>query len=184
MALHAERDDGEATLAASERRGAPVRAVSTQAICLVTPRCILTDCHVCSWLSKNTTTPLAPARVMHDTNFHADNIITPPPSNPDGRYHLPPTHSPEFMKGPGDGDTSYELAISRWGFGAALRLASELGMQDARTAVWQERYENLANYSIDPVRGLNVAKNLPFDVPHRYIHKQRLIACDFGVHSV
>lgn len=88
-------------------------------------------------------------------------------SAPDGRYHLPPTHSPEFLKGPGDGDTSYELAIARWGFGAALRLASELGVQDARTSVWQDRFDNLANYSIDPIRGLN-AKNLPFDVPHRH----------------
>lgn len=89
-------------------------------------------------------------------------------TTPDGRYHLPPTHSPEYLKGPGDGDTSYELAIARWGFGAALRLASELGIQDARTSVWQDRFENLANYSIDPIRGINVAKNLPFDVPHRH----------------
>lgn len=93
----------------------------------------------------------------------------PPSSDPSGRYHLPPTHSPEYLKGPGDGDTSYELAIARWGLGAAVSLAAELGIKDdPRIALWKDRHDNLANYSTDPVHGLDVAKNLPFDIPHRH----------------
>ena len=86
----------------------------------------------------------------------------------DGLYHLPPTFSPEYLAGPGDGDTSYDLAICRWGLRATLELASELGIdRDPRTTVFRDRLANLANFSTDS-RGLSVARGLPFSQPHRH----------------
>eukprot|EP00035_Acanthoeca_spectabilis_P002600 m.88540 g.88540 ORF g.88540 m.88540 type:complete len:961 (+) comp11655_c0_seq1:149-3031(+) len=85
----------------------------------------------------------------------------------DGRYHLPPTYSPEYLAGPGNGDTSYELALCRWGLAAALDLAAELGINDPRTAVWQDRLDLLATYPVSGT-GLDVAHNLPFNQPHRH----------------
>jgi len=89
-------------------------------------------------------------------------------SSTDGLYHLPPTFSPEYRtKTPGDGDTSYELAICRWGLRAVLDLGSELGIDDQRAPLWRSRLARLANFSTDS-RGLSVARGLPFSHPHRH----------------
>jgi hypothetical protein len=51
---------------------------------------------------------------------------------------------------------------------AALSLASELGIDEPRAATWTDRLERLADFHTDPEFGLNVAKNLPFEQPHRH----------------
>ena len=71
------------------------------------------------------------------------------------------------MVGPGGGDTHYELALCRWGLSTSLELADELGVDDHRAPVWRDLLRHLANYSIG-AHGLDVARDLPFDQPHRH----------------
>jgi hypothetical protein len=59
------------------------------------------------------------------------------------------------------------LALCRWGLAAVLSLADELSIIDPRAVVWRDRLQHLANYSVG-ANGLNVAKDLPFDQPHRH----------------
>lgn len=87
---------------------------------------------------------------------------------PDGLYHTPPTWSPEYLDGPGGGDTTYDLALCRWGLDAALRLSAALDVAEPLAPVWRARLARLAPYATDPSRGLNVARGLPFVVPHRH----------------
>eukprot|EP01052_Picozoa_sp_SAG31_P053199 SAG31_NODE_13515_length_864_cov_1.124183_1_plen_223_part_10 len=70
--------------------------------------------------------------------------------------------------GLGDGDTSYEIAICYWGLSTVLQLVTELGIEDPRAAAWQDRLDKLADFTTDPEFGLNVAKGLPFEQPHRH----------------
>eukprot|EP00658_Telonema_sp_P-2_P029553 TRINITY_DN22470_c0_g1_i2.p1 TRINITY_DN22470_c0_g1~~TRINITY_DN22470_c0_g1_i2.p1 ORF type:complete len:537 (-),score=61.00 TRINITY_DN22470_c0_g1_i2:185-1795(-) len=86
----------------------------------------------------------------------------------DGVFHLPPTFSPEYTGGLGTGDTSYELALCRWGLAAVLELGTELGVKDPMAGSWAHRLARLANYSVDPQFGLNVARGLAFEQPHRH----------------
>jgi hypothetical protein len=66
----------------------------------------------------------------------------------------------EYVGGLGSGDTSYEIALARWGFKAALELAAELGIlgSEPRAAAWRERLAHMATYSTDPEFGLNVSQ--------------------------
>lgn len=101
----------------------------------------------------------------------------------DGFYHLPPTFSPEYLGGPGDGDTSYELALCRWGLATSLELGIVLGIHDPRAAAWQDRLDNLAPYSASST-GLDVARNLPFDQPHRHFsHLLGVVLKDPTLHT-
>ena len=83
-------------------------------------------------------------------------------------FHLPPTYSPEYLGGLGTGDTHYELALCRWGLRAVIALNKELGLADPQEAVWKKHLDHLAGFATDPEFGLNVARDLPFEQPHRH----------------
>ena len=74
----------------------------------------------------------------------------------------------EYLAGPGEGDTSYELALCRWGLSAALALATDLGLDDPRVPLWRDRLDHLANFSASVNTGIDVARGLPFTQPHRH----------------
>ncbi|MBM4028319.1 MAG: hypothetical protein FJ280_23440, partial [Planctomycetes bacterium] len=93
----------------------------------------------------------------------------------DGKLHLPRTTSPEYPT-PGDParstfcpaqDTSYDLALLRWGLTTLLDAEHELGMTDAHSALWKECLRDLTPYCLDE-NGLMVARGLPFAVSHRH----------------
>lgn len=93
----------------------------------------------------------------------------------DGKLHLPKTTSPEYPdpKDPTRGtscpayDTSYDLALLRWGLGALLTSCETLGMRDPMEETWRETLRDLAPYNIDE-NGFMVARDLPFAVSHRH----------------
>ncbi|MBM4163986.1 MAG: hypothetical protein FJ222_06045 [Lentisphaerae bacterium] len=93
----------------------------------------------------------------------------------DGKLHLPRTTSPEYPT-PGDParstfcpahDTSYDLALLRWGLTTLLDAEHELGITDAHSALWKECLRDLTPYCLDE-NGLMVARGLPFAVSHRH----------------
>ena len=64
----------------------------------------------------------------------------------DGKYHLPPSHSPEAFTGP---DTNYDLASLRWGCETLLWIDRHLGANDSLAAQWRDVLEHLAEYAVD-----------------------------------
>lgn len=65
---------------------------------------------------------------------------------PDGKYHLPNSHSPEAFTGP---DTNYDLASLRWGCERLLWMDRRLGTNDPQAARWRDVLEHLVDYAVD-----------------------------------
>ncbi len=84
---------------------------------------------------------------------------------PDGRLHLPPTHSPEYKDGP---DCNYDLALLRWGVGTLLRAAERLGLEDPLAPEWRNILDKLTPYPEDGEDGFLIARGVPLDSSHRH----------------
>ncbi|HEX2777920.1 MAG TPA: hypothetical protein VHM30_00360, partial [Gemmatimonadaceae bacterium] len=64
----------------------------------------------------------------------------------DGRWHLPPTHSPELVTVP---DANYDLALLRWGLQTLISNAEHLKIDDPRLPRWRHVLANLAPFPAD-----------------------------------
>jgi hypothetical protein len=87
---------------------------------------------------------------------------------PDDLFHMPPTWSPEYFFGPGGGDTTYELALCKFGMRASLDAAALLNISatdDDRLPLFEERLAAFPPYATD-ARGLMVARGISFKVSH------------------
>jgi len=83
-----------------------------------------------------------------------------------GTLHLPVTTSPEYpLKGP---DTSFDLALLRWGAEELLSLSQELGIIEPMAANYTEVLSRLAPLPVDARDGIMVAANVSFSIPHRH----------------
>ena len=85
-----------------------------------------------------------------------------------GLFHMPPTWSPEYFFGPGDGDTTYELALCKFGMAASLEAAALLNIsraEDDRLAMFEERLAAFPPYATDG-RGLMVSRGVGYKVAH------------------
>jgi hypothetical protein len=83
-------------------------------------------------------------------------------------FHMPPTWSPEYFFGPGGGDTTYELALCKFGMRASLEAAALLNIsakEDSRLGEFEERLASFPPYATD-ARGLMVARDISFKVAH------------------
>jgi len=84
----------------------------------------------------------------------------------DGRYHLPPTASPEY---PGTAsDCNYDLSLLRWGCKTLLWIDNRLGLDDPLAAKWRDLLDNLTDYPGDKKRGYYIGADRPFIHSHRH----------------
>src|SRR6266542_1714238 len=88
----------------------------------------------------------------------------------DGRWHLPPTHSPELATVP---DASYDLALLRWGLETLLASAARLRLDEPLVPRWREVLDHLAPFPTDTA-GLMVGRGRPWKESHR--HYSHLLA--------
>ena len=90
----------------------------------------------------------------------------------DGRLHIEKGVSPEYdIKH--TVDTSFDLALLRWGCTTLLEINRRLDLKDPLAPTWQRVLDNLAPYPTDG-NGLMVAKGVPFAKSHR--HYSHLLA--------
>ncbi|HZP59139.1 MAG TPA: hypothetical protein VFB27_02365, partial [Opitutaceae bacterium] len=72
----------------------------------------------------------------------------------DGRYHLPPTFSPELAT---VADCNYDLALLRWGLQTLVASCEHLHLDDPRLPRWREVLANLTPFPTD-ASGLMVGR--------------------------
>jgi len=98
----------------------------------------------------------------------------------DGRWHLPPTHSPELATVP---DANYDLALLKWGLETLIAGAERLGLEEPLLPRWRDVLANLAPFPTDSA-GLMVGRGRPWQQSHRHyshllaIYPLRLITPD------
>jgi glycosyl hydrolase family 95 len=76
---------------------------------------------------------------------------------PDGRYHLPPTLSPELGS---VADASYDLALLRWSLQTLIDGTQRLRLTEPRLANWKEVLAHLAGFPIN-ASGLMIGRGRP-----------------------
>ena len=82
----------------------------------------------------------------------------------DGRLHLAKLHSPEYGN---DTDTTYNLALLRWGLETLLSLNDRYKLNDPLAPKWQDTLVNLTDYPKDE-NGLKIGATMPFSKAHRH----------------
>lgn len=88
----------------------------------------------------------------------------------DGRWHLPPTESPELATVP---DANYDLALLRWGLETLIASAEHLHVNDPQLTRWRDVLANLTPFPADS-SGLMVGRGRPWRESHR--HYSHLLA--------
>ncbi len=88
----------------------------------------------------------------------------------DGRWHLPPTHSPELATVP---DANYDLALLKWGLETLIAGAERLRLDEPLLPRWRDVLANLAPFPTDSA-GLMVGRGRPWQQSHR--HYSHLLA--------
>ena len=82
-----------------------------------------------------------------------------------GKWHLPPTDSPEY--GEKCEDCNYDLALLKWGCTTLLECVQMLGVTDEKERVWRDICENLTDFPVDET-GYMIGKDLPYRKSHRH----------------
>ena len=88
----------------------------------------------------------------------------------DGRWHLPPTESPELATVP---DANYDLALLTWGLETLIASAQRLRLDDPLLPRWRDVLANLTLFPTDS-SGLMVGRGRPWKESHR--HYSHLLA--------
>src|SRR5256886_9209384 len=88
----------------------------------------------------------------------------------DGRWHLPPTESPELATMP---DANYDLALLTWGLETLIASADRLQPEDPLLPRWRDVLANLTLFPTDS-SGLMVGRGRPWKESHR--HYSHLLA--------
>src|SRR5881396_2344431 len=88
----------------------------------------------------------------------------------DGRWHLPPTHSPELAT---VSDANYDLALLKWGLETLIASAERFGPAEPLLPRWRDVLANLAPFPTDSA-GLMVGRGRPWQQSHR--HYSHLLA--------
>lgn len=87
-------------------------------------------------------------------------------------FSLPKTWSPEYPA-PWDENCNFTIALLRWSAQTLLDLNQKHRINDPLASQWQLITDNLVDFQKDE-NGLRIAKNTPFDKPHR--HYSHLLA--------
>src|SRR5256886_1042292 len=88
----------------------------------------------------------------------------------DGRWHLPPTESPELATVP---DANYDLALLTWGLETLIASAEYLRLDEPLLDRWRDVLPNLTPFPTDS-SGLMVGRGRPWKESHR--HYSHLLA--------
>src|SRR3989440_10932060 len=88
----------------------------------------------------------------------------------DGRWHLPPTESPELATVP---DANYDLALLTWGLETLIASTERLHIEDPLLPRWRDVLANLTLFPTDS-SGLMVGGGRPWKESHR--HYSHLLA--------
>jgi alpha-L-fucosidase 2 len=88
----------------------------------------------------------------------------------DGRWHLPPTHSPELATVP---DANYDLALLTWGLETLIASAERLRLDEPLLPRWRDVRASLTPFPTDSA-GLMVGRDRPWKESHR--HYSHLLA--------
>lgn len=83
----------------------------------------------------------------------------------DGKWHLPPTDSPEY--GERCEDCNYDLSLLRWGCKTLLEIVKILDVSDEKEDIWQDVCRELAAYPEDET-GYMIGKGVPYAKTHRH----------------
>jgi hypothetical protein len=87
----------------------------------------------------------------------------------DGKLHLPPTYSPEYVKEEkAYADCNYDLALLRRGCKTLLGINEEFKLNDPLANEWKNILLNLTDYPKDDATGFNIGLNVPLLVSHRH----------------
>lgn len=87
----------------------------------------------------------------------------------DGRLHLPEMISPEYgsFRHLMAEDTTYDLALLRWGLITLLKTCERLKLEDKNRRVWRRVLTRLSDYHQDD-SGLMIGKDVPLAFGHRH----------------
>lgn len=83
---------------------------------------------------------------------------------PDGKYHLRYTYSPEYGLAR---DCNFDLALLKWGCQTLLQAAKRLQLNDPLIPVWQDVVRNLVDYPQDE-NGFRIGADQPYAMSHRH----------------
>ena len=83
----------------------------------------------------------------------------------DGKWHLPPTDSPEY--GERCADCNYDLSLLYWGCKTLLKAAKKLGISDEKEKIWKDICSNLTDYPKNQ-DGYLIGRDLPYAKTHRH----------------
>jgi hypothetical protein len=83
---------------------------------------------------------------------------------PDGRLHLPKTHSPEYGDAP---DCNYDLAMLRWGCQTLESICQEADIDDPQRPQWRKVLEDLVDFPADE-NGWLIGRGVPMTEGHRH----------------
>jgi hypothetical protein len=86
----------------------------------------------------------------------------------DGKLHLPPTYSPEYVPVAADPDCNYDLSLLRWGCKTLLNLNDEYKLNDPLTTEWKSILTNLTDYPQDDTTGLHIGLDRPLKFSQRH----------------
>ena len=118
-------------------------------------------------------------------NYHLHLLVR----ESDGKLHLPPSWSPEYnekscvggcgtpnVANMGTGDTTYHLALVKWGLERVIEGCELLKCADPNKARWASILNDLADFATDPRDGgLMLARGREFNWSHR--HFSQLFPC-------
>lgn len=83
---------------------------------------------------------------------------------PDGKWHIPVTHSPEYAD---SYDANYDLSLLKWGCRALLDAADILNIQDPLKDRWKDVADNLTPYPQDD-KGYRIGRDVQLSSSHRH----------------
>lgn len=92
--------------------------------------------------------------VLHYT-YEKDDVI-----------HILPTASPEY--GVVAPDTTYELALLRWGLETLLFIVARFDLDEPRAEGWRDTLERLAPYPVHASEGYMIAAGVRYERSHRH----------------
>lgn len=89
--------------------------------------------------------------------------------NKDGKYGLPPTASPEYIKTNIGPNANYDLANLRWGLQTLIDIDTRYKIQDPMLPQWKDFLENLVDYPYHEETGFKVSDEYEFiNTSHRH----------------
>ena len=86
-----------------------------------------------------------------------------------GKYGLPATASPEYLRGNIGTNTNYDLANLRWGLQTLIDINNQFHLNDPMLPKWQDFLDNLVDFPYDEETGYMVSDMYKFDnINHRH----------------